>query len=74
MFWMIFIFTTCAIFEAKVLVINKKWILGSTWAYSGIQEGQNGEIRGFQAHKKIIKESWHRHKMHEIFCLWNEHY
>ena len=54
MYWMIFIFTTCAIFEAEVLVINKKWMLGSTLAYSGLQEGQNGQIRGFQAQEKIL--------------------
>ena len=48
---MIFIFTTCVIFEAEVLVFNKKWVLGSAWAYSGLQESQNGQIREFQAQK-----------------------
>ena len=51
---MIFIFTICVIFEAEVLVFNKKWVLGSAWAYSGLplQEGQNGQIREFQAQEK----------------------
>ena len=51
---MIFIITTCAIFEAEVLVINKKWLLGPTLAYLGLQEGQNGLIRGFQAQENFL--------------------
>ena len=60
------------IFETEVLFINKKWVLGSTQAYSGLQEGQKGKIITLQ---KISKKKY-AFGMHfapffflEIFCM-----